>query len=96
MMIGPLGREFADRAARHFLAVLVDDLHLGGERRLAAGFEAAGIRPVERGVARRQQGHDRRRLGHAVGVDELAMRASPQAPCAARPRASARRRRGCT
>ena len=42
---------------RHFAAVLVDDLHLGRVRRLAAGFDAAGIWPVEGGVARRQQGH---------------------------------------
>ena len=55
-------------------AVLVDDLQLGRMRRLAAGFEAAGIWPVEGGVARRQQGQNGRRLGHAVGMDELAIR----------------------
>ena len=68
--VGAADRELARRAARHLLAVGVDDLDLAAERHLAARLQLAGERPVERRVARIEQGHDRRRLGHAVGMHQ--------------------------
>ena len=95
-MLAPRIASSPARAARHLLAVGVDHLDLARGRHLAARLEPAGIGTVERRVARIEQGHDRRRLGHAIGVHQADIAASPASPCAARLRASARRRRGCS
>ena len=72
MTLSPRTDDLADGAAGHLVVVGIDDLDLAAERGAAGGAMPALGAAVADVLVPVQQRRDRRQLGHAVGLGELA------------------------